>query len=195
MPGDALLPCYRFHPAQAPPPISWFESKRYCLRLLNTGSALSIVNNEATFAFTHRCGPEARSPRYTGLCRWAPRSRSPLTPPSKLRGLQLLPRRDSHPIVITSLILDTHTDLTPRLDSRGASPFHEDARSVGQIVLNSLVLRKPEPAHSAHRLFPVIASGKSLSPVRIGMRKGRPPGRPTCEDEQVTELFRPASFV
>ncbi len=50
--SDALLPCWRFHPAQAPPPISWLESERYCLRLLKTGSTLRIVNNEATFAFT-----------------------------------------------------------------------------------------------------------------------------------------------
>src|SRR6202162_6057593 len=65
-PGDALLPCCRLHPAQASPPFGWFESEKYCLRLLNTGSALRFVNNEATFAFTHRCGPEARSPRFHG---------------------------------------------------------------------------------------------------------------------------------
>ena len=111
--SDALLPCCRFHPAQVPPPFGWFDSEKCCLRLLNTGSALRFVNNETTFAFTHRCGPEARSPRFTGLCRWAPRSRFPYTSPSKLRGHQLLPRRDSHPIVITCLNLDTHSSLTP----------------------------------------------------------------------------------
>ena len=113
LPGDALLPCCRFHPAQAPPLISWLEPERCCLRLLKTGSALRSVNNEATFAFTHRCGPEARSPHLVGLCRWAPRSRSPSTSPSKLRGHQPLPRRDSHPIVITCLNLDTLSGLTP----------------------------------------------------------------------------------
>jgi hypothetical protein len=102
-----------FTPPRSPQPFSWLESKRCCLRPLTTGSALRFVNNEATFAFTHRCGPEARSPHLVGLCRWAPRSRSPLTPPSKLRGHQLLPRRDSHPIVITRLNLDTQSGLTP----------------------------------------------------------------------------------
>ena len=66
LPGDALLPCCRFHPAQASPLIGWFESERYCLRPLNTGSALRFVNDEATFTFTHHCGPEARSPRFHG---------------------------------------------------------------------------------------------------------------------------------
>lgn len=67
------------------------------------------INNEATFSFTHRCGPAARSPHLVGLCRWAPGSQSPSTPPSKLCGHQLLPRRDFHPIVITCLNLDTQT--------------------------------------------------------------------------------------
>jgi hypothetical protein len=49
--------------------------------------------------FTHRCSPRPCSPRPAGLCRWASPPGFPMSVPPKLCGFDLLPLRNSHPMV------------------------------------------------------------------------------------------------
>jgi hypothetical protein len=109
-----------------------------CLRPELKISASRIAPFRGYLCVHSRYGPVARSPSQRWLCQWASGHRFPSSLPFKLRGLWLLPRRDSSPSERVSLRW-THQlgGVLQCLYSISGIGTHENSPDV--VALNSLV--------------------------------------------------------